>query len=146
MRTLLSALLTAWGAAFAACSAEAPGTSSIKHWGVSPRTPDGGLIRFEGAEARPLPGGLWEVSEFKLESIRPNGKKEMLVEAPKCVVDVTRKIASSDGALAVTREESGVSLTGVGFLYNELDKRLIISNRSRIVIHATLFKEGFPAK
>ena len=146
VRSIFLGLVAVAGVALALGGAEAPSTSAVKHWGVSLRMPDGGLSRFEGGEARPSPGGIWDVSEFRLENFGANGKSELLVEAPKCSVDVTKRLASSDGPLKVTRTENGISLTGQGFLYNDVDKRLIVSNRSQIVIHATLFKENSLSK
>ena len=127
--------------ALVAGAADAPGAGAVKHWGISSRTPEGGLIRFDGGEAKPVSGTLWEVADFKLESFRPNGKQEVLVESPKCVVDVTKKTAFSSGPLKVSREENGLTLERVGFRYDAAEGHLVVSNRVRMVIHTTLFKE-----
>ncbi|HTI72892.1 MAG TPA: hypothetical protein VMF06_23165 [Candidatus Limnocylindria bacterium] len=137
--------LTIAGLAFSlatgvAYSAERTNSAPVKRWGLSLRMPDGGLVRFDGAEAKPLSPALWEVSDFRLESFKANGPKEILVESPRCTVDVTKKIASSAGTFAVSQEQNGLKMTGLGFHYDDIEKRLIVSNNVVVVIRAKLVK------
>ena len=55
--------------------------------------------RLSGAEALPQPGGLLVIKQLKLETFDLNGKPEIVVNAPECVYDTLKGVATSPGQL-----------------------------------------------
>lgn len=85
--------------------------------------------RLSGAEAQPLPGGLLAIKQLKLETFGPDGKSEIVVNAPECVYDQLNGTASSAGPLQVEYQEGKIRVAGKGFLWRQGDSFLTISNR-----------------
>jgi hypothetical protein len=85
--------------------------------------------RFSGIEGHPLSEDLFLVKQMKLETFDTNGAPRYIIEAPECVYDHTRGLASSAGPLDVRQADGEVELTGVGFLWREDDKFLTVSNQ-----------------
>ncbi|HUA39740.1 MAG TPA: hypothetical protein VMA35_15200 [Candidatus Sulfopaludibacter sp.] len=85
--------------------------------------------RLSGAEAQPLPGGLLAIKQLKLETFGPDGKTEIVVNAPECVYDQLSGTASSAGPLQVEYQEGKIRVAGEGFLWRQSDSFLTISNR-----------------
>ena len=90
--------------------------------------------RLSGAEAQPLAGGLLAIKQLKLETFGPDGKSEIVVNAPECVYDQLSGTASSAGRLQVQYEEGKIRVEGEGFLWRQSDSFLTISNRVSTVL------------
>lgn len=90
--------------------------------------------RLSGAEAQPLPGGLLAIKQLKLETFGPDGKSEIVVNAPECVYDQLNGTASSCGRLQVQYQEGKIRIEGKGFLWRQSDSFLTISNRVSTVL------------
>ena len=90
--------------------------------------------RLSGAEAQPLPGGLLAIKQLKLETFGPDGKSEIIVNAPECVYDQLSGTASSAGRLQVQYQEGKIRVEGEGFLWRQSDSFLTISNRVSTVL------------
>ena len=90
--------------------------------------------RLSGAEAQPLAGGLLAIKQLKLETFGPDGKSEIVVNAPECVYDQSSGTASSAGLLRVEYQEGKIRVAGKGFLWRQSDSFLTISNRSSTVL------------
>jgi hypothetical protein len=89
--------------------------------------------RLSGAEAQPLPGGLLAIKQLKLETFGPDGKSEIVVNAPECVYDQLSGTASSAGRLQV-QYQGKIRVAGEGFLWRQSDSFLTISNRISTVL------------
>ena len=89
-----------------------------------------------GAEAQMQSGGRYLIKKIKLETFRENGQREITVEAPECLFDSTRRVASSAGHLQVETGDGRFRVEGDGFLCNlKADKSsLTISNCVRTLI------------
>lgn len=90
--------------------------------------------RLSGAEAQPLPGGLLAIKQLKLETFGPDGKSEIVVNAPECLYDQLGGTASSTGRLQVQYQEGKIRVEGEGFLWRQSDSSLTISNRISTVL------------
>jgi len=90
--------------------------------------------RLSGAEAQPLPGGLLAIKQLKLEMFGPDGKPEIVVNAPECVYNQLDGTASSPGRLEVQTGDDKIRVKGEGFLWRQNDSFLTISNQVRTVI------------
>jgi hypothetical protein len=90
--------------------------------------------RLSGAEAQPLPGGLLAIKQLKLETFGPDGKSEIVVQAPECLYDQLGGTASSAGRLQVQYQEGKIRVEGEGFLWRQTDSFLTISNRISTVL------------
>jgi hypothetical protein len=90
--------------------------------------------RLSGAEAQPLPGGLLAIKQLKLETFNTNGSPAMVVEAPECVYDTLKGLASSPGHLQLRTGDGNFRIEGEGFLWRQNESSLTISNQIHTVI------------
>ena len=84
-----------------------------------------------GNEAIPQPGGLMLIKGLRIQTFDYEGdtrKTNFLVSAPSCLLDVRRRIASSDGPLTAKTADGAFSITGRGFQWKQVESHLIISN------------------
>lgn len=94
-----------------------------------------------GRTATPVDGGKYLVTEMRVESYSfgPTGRTtEFVIEAPQCLVDPARKVASSAGRIVVSRTDGSFMTHGVGFEFRQLESTLNISNQ----ISTQLTREG----
>lgn len=85
-----------------------------------------------GKTATPVEGGRYLVTDMRVEnySFGPTGRTmEFVIEAPQCLVDPARKVASSAGRIVVSRTDGSFLTTGIGFEFRQLDSTLNISNQ-----------------
>ncbi len=97
-------------------------------------------LRLSGAEALPLPGGLLDVRQLKIEKFGTTGKLEATVLAPQCTLAPLDGIASSAGPLELVTGDGKFHVTGEGFLWRQEGSSLTISNKVRTVIQISNFK------
>jgi hypothetical protein len=91
--------------------------------------------RITGAQAFPLPGSrLVRFIGFKLETYDTNGHALYIVEATNCVYDESDRIASSADHLKVRQADGQVTLEGDGFLWQQDENTLNISNHVYTII------------
>lgn len=88
----------------------------------------------QGAEAEPLSNGLIFIRQLKLQTFDEKGAGQMVVHAPRCVFDTTRRTVSSAGPLEVESDDGKLHLQGQGFLWCQTNLDLIISN----TVHTTI--------
>ncbi len=91
-----------------------------------------------GAEAQPQPGGRYLIKQLKIEAFRVTGERELVVEAPECLYDTAQGQASSSGRLQVQSGDGRFSVAGEGFLWQQGEGFLTISNQVRSVIQRAL--------
>jgi hypothetical protein len=102
--------------------------------------------RLSGTDALPLPdnSGSVSIKNLKLETFNTNGSPGLIIEAPGCVYDTINGLANSAGPLQVRSADGRYRITGVGFLWQQDDSTLTISNQVRTVIKAGTFKLNAP--
>lgn len=93
--------------------------------------------RLSGSEAVPLTQDTAIIKNMKLETFDTNGVLQYVVEAPECLYDQNKGVASSSGHLKVRQANGQRELAGDGFLWRQSDEFLYISNRQRTVINIT---------
>ena len=97
----------------------------------------------EGAGAQPQADGRLLVTKAKYQTFRTNNEVELNVEAPQCFYDQGQKAISSSGPLRMQIANGKVSIEGDGFLYQQTNSILQISNRVHTILHPELL--GSPA-
>jgi hypothetical protein len=71
--------------------------------------------RLSGAEALPLPGGLLNVKQFKVEMFDTNGTMQAAAQAPDCIFALLEKEAHSPGHLKIVSGDGRFQVEGDGF-------------------------------
>jgi hypothetical protein len=94
--------------------------------------------RLSGAEASPLPGALFDLKEMKVEKFSVDGRLEAVVEAPQCVYAPLDHVATSPGHLELRSGDGKFRVEGDGFLWEEGEQSLMISNHVHTVIKTRL--------
>ena len=89
-----------------------------------------------GAEAEFQSGGLILIHGLKLQSFATNARVEMSIESPQCVFDTAQNTASSAGHLEARSGDGRIFIEGEGFLFQQTNSHLIISNRVHTVIRS----------
>ena len=83
------------------------------------------------AEAEPLPGGLVRLKDAKLESFQVDGVRTLTIFAADCLYDTVKRTASSAGSLRLESGDGQLRIEGTGFLWQQTNSVLIISNQQR---------------
>ena len=91
-------------------------------------------MRLSGAEALPLPGGLLDVRQLRVETFGTDGKPEMVVRAPQCTYAPLDGVANSAGRMEMQNGDGKFRVEGEGFLWRQGASSLTISNRVRTTI------------
>jgi lipopolysaccharide export system protein LptA len=92
----------------------------------------------EGARPQRQPDGKIQVTDAKYRTYRVTGEGEMTVEAPQCVYDPGQRSISSSGPLHLKTADGKFSIEGEGFLWQQTNSTLQVSNRVHTVIHPEL--------
>jgi lipopolysaccharide transport protein LptA len=101
----------------------------------------------EGAGAQPQADGRLLVTDAKYQTFRTNNEVELNVEAPQCFYDQGQKAISSSGPLRMQIANGKVSIEGDGFLYQQTNSILQISNRVHTILHFELLgSQAGPAR
>jgi hypothetical protein len=95
-------------------------------------------VRLSGAEATPLPGAKFDLKAMKVEKFSTDGRLQAQVRAPLCTYAIFDKVASSPGHLDLDSGDGKFHVEGDGFLWQEKNSSLIISNHVRTVIQVGL--------
>jgi hypothetical protein len=85
-----------------------------------------------GTEAIPQAGGLMLIKGLQIQTFDyQDGTRQtnFLVNAPSCLLDVRRRVASSDGPLTARTADGSFSISGTGFEWRQIESHLIISNK-----------------
>ena len=98
----------------------------------------------EGAEARPEPGGLIFITDLKMQTFNEQGERQMVVNAPECIYDSSQRTVGSSGKLQVQMADEKLLLAGEGFLWQQTNSNLIISNRVSTIIRGPLNNSFVP--
>lgn len=101
-------------------------------------------MRLSGAEASPLPGGMLDVKQLRIEVFAVDGKLEATIRAPQCAYALMDGFASSAGHLEMETSDGKIRTEGDGFLWRQSDNSLTISNNVYTVIKAGIWKMSLP--
>lgn len=87
--------------------------------------------RVSGTEARIITNGVFALKEPRLESYREDGTTlEWVAVSPECTVDMkTRSVRGATNMFFQTADEQ-MFLSGVGFLWQQTNSVLILSNQT----------------
>jgi len=85
--------------------------------------------RLTGKKATPLGAERYLITQLRLELFEENGQRQLTIEAPECLYDFRARNASSAGPLKIVLGEGRLSVTGEGFLWQQAQSSLMISNR-----------------
>jgi len=91
-------------------------------------------MRLTGAEMSPLPNATYDVKKLEIQQFSASGTLEAVARAPQCLYAPMDGQASSAGHLDLTLGGGKIHLQGEGFLWQQNESRLIISNRVSTVI------------
>lgn len=91
-------------------------------------------LRFSGASAITLPGGLQEIRQVRIEMFYTNGLTRAVAETPKCELQPFDGVASSAGRLVLQSGDGKIHIEGDGFLWRQDPVTLTISNNVRTVV------------
>lgn len=106
--------------------------SSVEYW---PAPDDKKVkLRLEGAEMTPLGGTTFDVKELTVEQFSQAGRVEAVVMAPECIYAPWTQVAHSPGHLQLKLMDDKVHVEGDGFLWQQTNQCLIISNNVSTVI------------
>lgn len=93
----------------------------------------------EGARGQHQANGTTLIDAAKLQTFRETGESEMIVEAPQALHDpAPRNTISSAGPLLVHTADGKFSIEGEGFLWQQMNSSLFISNRVHTIVHPDL--------
>ena len=88
----------------------------------------------QGVEAEPQSDGVVLIRGLKLQTFTETGEIQMIVQAPECVFDTAHHTVSSRGHLDAQSGDGRFYFEGEGFLWQQTNSILIISNRVQTVI------------
>jgi hypothetical protein len=96
-------------------------------------------FRLTGAEAIPLPGAQLDLRKMKVEKFATDGKLEATVLAPQCFYSLDG-VVNSSGPVEFNSGDGKLRVEGEGFVWQQTNMSLVISNRVRTVIKAGISK------
>jgi hypothetical protein len=91
-------------------------------------------MKLTGAEAQPLPGGLLDVKQLRVETFGLDGKTQVVVRAPQCTYAPLDGVANSAGHMELQSGDGKFHVQGEGFLWRQTVSSLTISNHVQTVI------------
>lgn len=121
---------------------EAKGFQTADNYGPPNETQVKSLLK--GEKARPLENGLVQLTQAELSTFRTNGQPELLIRAPECLYDQPKQEVSSTGPLHVQTADGRFSIEGEGFLWEQTNSVLFISNRVHTIIQPELMESSGP--
>ncbi len=92
---------------------------------------------FSGKDATPMAGSSKVlVKGADMKSFREDGTLVMAAKAIECVYDGSKKQANSSGPLQMQTGDGHFFIEGIGFLWNETDSGLVLSNHVHSILHS----------
>ena len=85
----------------------------------------------------PLTGPI-EVQQLKYEAFSSGTQADVRISAPQCYYDRQQRTISSPGPLHMQTAEGHFSIEGEGFLFQQTNKTLWVSNRVHTILHPEL--------
>jgi hypothetical protein len=101
-------------------------------------------MRLSGTEASPLPDSLFDLKKMKVEIFSSDGKLAAVMQAPQCTYAPLDSVASSAGHMELKSGDGKFRVEGDGFLLQQNEHTLVISNHVRTVIELSSAKPNKP--
>ena len=95
-----------------------------------------------GAQARPQLSGLLLLTEMRIESYSEEGKTNLIIRSPECLLNAKARVASSSGPLEMQSGDGNLSIQGQGFLCYLTNFSLFISNQVQTVVRREMVKSA----
>jgi len=117
---------------------QSPVLGNVKNFNLSEyfEAPHQTRMKWEltSASAQGRTNGTYLLKEMRIEMYREDGRREFVVIAPECIYDTAKQQASSAGPLELQSGDGQFVTTGEGFLWNQADQNLRISNHVQTVV------------
>jgi len=94
----------------------------------------------ECSQAQRQPDKRILVTQAKYQTFRATGEGELVVEAPECVYDPDGRTISSSGPLRTQTADGSFTIEGEGFLWQQTNSTLMVSNRVHTTLHPEMFR------
>ena len=94
----------------------------------------------QGARAEPLPDGRNRITGGRLQTFLETGEPQIKVTAPEAIHDRARNIINSAGHLRVETSDGKFSIDGDGFLWQQTNSVLYISNNVHTTVQPDLLE------
>jgi len=91
-------------------------------------------MKLSGAEALPLPGGLLDIRQLRVETFALDGQTQVIVRAPQCNYSPFDGVANSAGHMELQSGDGKIHVQGEGFLWRQTSSSLTISNHVHTLI------------
>ena len=98
--------------------------------------------RLSGADALPLPGGLLDVKQFRLDTFETNGSSQISAQAASCTFAPLESIAYSPSHLEVVSGDGRAHVSGDGFriVWQTNAMSVMLSNNVHAVFETEILK------
>lgn len=118
---------------FATRAFQAKGYKVAEHYGPPHESQIKSLL--EGGSFTPLVGGQTLLSNgITLQTFTESNTLQLVIKAPECLYDSAAQTASSTGPLRVETPDGKFSIEGRGFLWQQTNTSLFISNQVHTVV------------
>jgi hypothetical protein len=118
---------------------QASGFSAVEYYPNSQQI----RVRTSGDQGTQV-GDQYLVTQFKLEWFAPDGHLVWVATAPECLIDQINEVASSSTHLILQSGDAKMRVEGDGFLWQQKESSLTISNKLVQVTDSALTKPGTP--
>jgi lipopolysaccharide export system protein LptA len=93
----------------------------------------------ECAQAQRQPDGRVLATQVKYRTYSVTNEAELVVQAPECVYDPERRTINSPGTFHAQKADGSFTIEGEGFLWQQTNSTLLVSNRVHTTLHPELF-------
>lgn len=95
---------------------------------------DGRLeANLRGASVVPIGNNQLHFRHLHIETFNEDGTPNLIGDAPDCIYSLATKTVTSTNELTVVQSSGAYRVTGVGFQWEQVTGRLVISNQSHTV-------------
>ncbi|HVV70120.1 MAG TPA: LptA/OstA family protein [Verrucomicrobiae bacterium] len=89
----------------------------------------------EGETARRLPDGRWSLTNATVRTFSLRGEPDLIATTPECLYNPEAHSVDSTGPLHAQLANGSFAIEGEGFLWQETNSCLLLSNRVHTVVH-----------
>ena len=96
----------------------------------------------EGDRAQPQEGGRTAITQARIQTFSEKGEPELVLEAPQCMYDSGQHTVNSSGPLRVRTADGKFFTEGEGFLWQQGESSLLISNKVHTTVKSANLQTG----
>jgi len=89
----------------------------------------------EAATAKRVADGQWLLTGALVQTFRVNGQRDLVAKTPECFYNEAQHSVNSAGPLQAQLADESFSIEGTGFLWQQTNSSLMISNDVHTVVH-----------